>query len=176
MHPKIKITVQIAALCLIGFIGIQIFNSFCSLNSNCTPFYFSRYFPKTEGDQPIIIAFESKNYIDGIEFVPYTPSITTVINRVNSVKYVARNTSNHLITFKAFIESDPDDFAKSLTLYKCLCSHEITIKKGEEITLPIEFLVKNDEEVEYSIRKYKDLDSPYKVFKIRYRLTETTKY
>lgn len=171
MHPLIRILFRGALLFLLLFALIQPFNWFCNISQKCQPFYFSYYFPKTQGTEPIDVSFEITNYRDDLEFSALEPNLTTVTNKKNIVTFYAKNLSNRLIKFRPNLQIDPANFDEYVIRYECLCMREYKLKKGESLELKMRFeidaAIENEEKfiVDNSAKSKTD-----RTIKIKYRI------
>ncbi len=142
MNPKVKIFLRIFAFFILIFIAIQTYNRFCLFGNNCQPFYFTKYFPRTEGSQPINIEIKLQNYRANLDFYSLKTEFSTVSNRLNTVTFIVKNTSDKPISFRPKFKILPEEFSKHVTRLSCLCSQSYTLKPKEKIKLNMEFFLK----------------------------------
>jgi cytochrome c oxidase assembly protein Cox11 len=142
MNPKAKFFTRLFAFFILSFIALQIYNRFCLFGNNCQPIYFSKYLPRTEGSQELEIDFKVQNYRADLDFVSLKPDLKTVTNRLNSVTFVAKNTTNKPIQFRPKIIVSPEEFTDHIERISCLCSQTYYLEPKEKVKLTMEFFIK----------------------------------
>jgi cytochrome c oxidase assembly protein Cox11 len=167
MSPLLRVFIRLAIVFAVIFFALQPFNWFCQITQKCRPFYFSYYLPKQEGRLPIRVNLEITNYRQNLELAAINPELTTFSNRINKVTYRAKNTSKKLIRFRTKLHIEPETIAKYVKRYQCLCMQEYRLKPGEEIDLPMEFLIDAKIENDDFLDEDKALDA---TIKIRYEV------
>ena len=146
MHPLTRFIVRCTIAFVLIFLSAQIFNRFCLFSYRCQPFYFSKYWPRTQGEKSFSIDFE-----------------------VNSVEFFAKNISKQSIVFRPSLLVKPDIFEKYIKRINCLCSHEYSLASGQSAKLRMEFFIdpkiRNEDDFQDSIG---DLNSS--TIKISYQI------
>jgi cytochrome c oxidase assembly protein Cox11 len=141
MSPLLRFFVRLSAVFLIIFLIAQLFNRFCFFSYQCRPFYFSRYVPRFEGKENIEMLFNVESHNRNLDFYALTSKILTVPNRLNSVIFIAKNTSGKELKFKPTLKVIPAEFKKYLTRINCLCAQEYSLKPGQTARLEMEFFI-----------------------------------
>lgn len=142
MSPLTRFFVRCVVFCVLIFIGAQAFNRFCFSSQKCSPIYFSRYIPRVEGTKEFDIKIAAISNRADFDFYTLDSQISTVVNRVNTVTFVAKNTSNKKIKFRLKLQVNPREFSAYIGKINCLCSEEYWLDVGEKINLKMEFFVK----------------------------------
>lgn len=141
MPPLTRFIVRCAIAFVIIFITAQLFNRFCLFSYKCHPIYFSKYFPRTEGGKSFSIDFEVMNNNSDLQFDVLDSRISTVVNRVNTVEFFAKNISKQAIVFRPSLKVEPEIFGKYIKRINCLCSHEYSLAAGQSAKLRMEFFI-----------------------------------
>ncbi len=151
MSPKAKFLTRLFAFFILSFISLQIYNRFCLFGNNCQPIYFSKYLPRTEGSQELEIDVRVQNYRSDLDFFSLKQNLTTVTNRLNTITFIAKNTTNKPIKFRPKFIVDPKEFTDHIERISCLCSQTYYLEPKEKVRLTMEFFIKP------SIAKVRDL-------------------
>lgn len=146
MHfSLVKILSRTALICVVIFVATSVFNGFCNSSNQCQPFYFSRYFPRFEGDEQIKVKLEVNNQVLGLEFsVEGEKEFNTVSGRLNETTYVVKNTSNKKISFQPYFDVDPVDLEDQIKRAFCLCGTKYKLDPGKRVKLKSGFVVDED--------------------------------
>ncbi len=141
MHPLTRFIVRCAIAFVLIFITAQLFNRFCLFSYKCHPIYFSKFLPRTEGGESFSIDFEVMNNNSDLQFDALDTRISTVVNRVNTVEFFAKNISKQAIVFRPSLRIEPEIFEKYIKRINCLCSHEYSLAAGQSAKLRMEFFI-----------------------------------
>ncbi len=141
MHPLTRFIVRCTIAFVLIFITAQLFNRFCLFSYKCHPIYFSKYWPRSEGGESFSIDFEVMNNNSDLQFDALDTRISSVVNRVNTVEFFAKNISKQKIVFRPSLKVEPEIFEKYIKRINCLCSHEYSLAAGQSVKLRMEFFV-----------------------------------
>ncbi len=142
MSPKAKFFTRLFAFLALSFIALQAYNRFCLFGNKCQPIYFSKYLSRTEGNQELELDFKVQNYRADLDFYTLKSDLITVANRLNTITFVAKNTTNKPIKFRPKLVVDPEEFADHIERLSCLCSQTYHLEPKEQIKLTMEFFIK----------------------------------
>lgn len=143
MNPLLKLIIRFAIVFVVIFIAIQPYNWFCGLTQKCDSFHFSYLIPKKEGFDQFKFQLGAINYSGKFSFESVDKTLSTVINRKNTIHYHAKNLSKKTVYLRPKLLITPPEFEPHIKIYDCLCSKVYKLKKGEEIDLKMTFVIKS---------------------------------
>lgn len=158
MNPLLKLLIRFAIAFTVIFIAIQPYNWICGLTQKCNSFHFSYLIPKKEGYDDFKFQFGVANYSAKSSFEAIDKTLTTVINRKNTIHYRAKNLSKKTIYLRPKLLVTPKEFEPHIKIYDCLCSKVYKLKRGEEIELQMTFVINSSITDLPLIEEYRNTD------------------
>lgn len=115
------------------------FNLICKITNRCNPIVFSYYLPKILGERDFEIFFEASNNSPKVDFRVLERSLIVRAGDDAKIDYAALNITNSNIKIRPIPYILPQEAAKYIRFYECLCFKERSILKGKELILPVKF-------------------------------------
>ena len=138
MSKKQAVVLLFSAM-LLGFLMIQPFNLICRATDKCQPIILSYYLPKFTGKEQYEIFFLAKDRSKEVRLEVLSRSAIIASGADAAVEYKLINVTDHDVKIVPRPFITPDEAAKYIKFYECLCSREHKVKKGESIKMVARF-------------------------------------
>lgn len=142
-NKRVAMTGLLLAASMVGlaYASVPLYNIFCQVTGfGGTPGQATGN-PKGIIDRKMTVRFDSNVANDLAWSVQPAVSITDNIGAVDTVNYVATNTSDKPITGMAVFNVSPEKAGVYFNKIECFCFTEQTLQPGETVDMPVVFFV-----------------------------------